>query len=173
MSKIAVIYKSKNGTTKRYAEWIAEALDASIFEASDVKPTQLADYDVIVYGGWVFASKISGVKLVTEHACKALVVFSVGLADPKISDYTELLAENFKPEFPERIKVFHLRGGIDYKKMGFVQRGMMSLVKKSAEKKEPDKRTGEEQAVLETFDGTFDFTERAAIEPLVAYVRLL
>lgn len=49
--QIAVIYKSKYGSTKQYAEWIAKELDASLFEATNIKPSQLLDYDVVVYGG--------------------------------------------------------------------------------------------------------------------------
>ena len=49
--KIAVIYKSKYGTTKRYAEWIAHELDAHLFEASAIKPEVLSSYD-IVYRMW-------------------------------------------------------------------------------------------------------------------------
>ena len=173
MNKIAVIYKSKHGTTKQYAEWIAKALDASLFETSSIKPAQLADYDVIVYGGWLFGGGISGVKLVTENPCKSLVVFSVGLGDPAVTDYSEILAKNFTPELLSRIKVFHLRGGIDYKKLGFVQKNMLTMVKKHVEKKAPDQRTSEEQAVLETYGGKFDFTDQAAIMPIVEYVRAL
>jgi len=46
MKKISVIYKSKHGTTKRYAQWIAEELEAQFFEASNIKPSQLMSYDV-------------------------------------------------------------------------------------------------------------------------------
>ena len=34
--KVAVIYKSKYGATKRYAGWIALKLDADLYELSDI-----------------------------------------------------------------------------------------------------------------------------------------
>lgn len=37
MSKIAVIYNSQTGFTKRYAEWIADATGAECLELSDAK----------------------------------------------------------------------------------------------------------------------------------------
>ena len=87
MKNIAVIYKSKYGTTKQYAKWIAEELGASLFEASSINPSQLMTYDVVVYGGGLYAGGIIGVKLVTGNPCKSLVVFTVGAADPGTTDY--------------------------------------------------------------------------------------
>ena len=67
MKNIAVIYKSYYGTTKRYAEWIADELNVSLFEASDIKPAQLLDYDVVIYGGGLYAGGIIGSKLVEKN----------------------------------------------------------------------------------------------------------
>ncbi|MCL2373259.1 MAG: flavodoxin domain-containing protein [Defluviitaleaceae bacterium] len=173
MSKIAVVYTSKYGATKRYAQWIAEALDAPIFESAGFKPSQLDDYDVIVYGGGLYAGGIDGVNLVTKTPCKALVVFTVGLADPQITDYAAILARAFKPEQLAETKVFHLRGGIDYSKLNIIHKGMMAIVKREAAKKAPDKRTSEDAGIVETYGKTVDFSDRATIEPLVEFVRAL
>jgi len=173
MKSIAVIYKSKYGATKRYAEWIAEALEASLFEASSVNPSQLTEYDIVIYGGSLYASGINGVKLVTKNPCKSLVVFTVGLADPKITDYSEILSRTFTTEQLSEIKVFHWRGGMDYSKLGLVDKGLMSMVKKQAEKKPPAERTSDDQGVIETYGKKVDFTDRSVITPLIEYVQAL
>lgn len=49
--KIVVIYQSKTGFTKKYAEWIAKTLSADIFEAEKVNIHILETYDTIIYGG--------------------------------------------------------------------------------------------------------------------------
>jgi len=171
MRKIAVIYKSKYGTTKRYAQWIAEALNAPLFESASIKQSQLNDYDVVIYGGGLYASGIDGVKLVKDGFSKSLVIFTVGLADPQTTDYTPILQENFSPEQLSKIKVFHFRGGVDYNKLSIVHKGMMALVKKAADKVPPDKRTSEDIGIIETYGKKVDFTDKTAIEPLVEYVR--
>ena len=173
MSKIAVIYKSKYGATKQYARWIAEELSAPLFEASDIKPSQLADYDVVVYGGGLYAGGISGVKLVTENPVKALVVFTVGLKDPETADFSDVLTKNFKQEYLPKIKVFHLRGGADFKSLSLFHKGIIATLKKVAEKKSPDERTSEEQTAFAIADKEVDFTDKEAISPLVEYVRSL
>jgi hypothetical protein len=173
LNKVAVIYKSKYGSTKQYAEWIAEELGAPLFDASGIKPKQLMDYDVIVYGGGLYASGIAGVKLVTENPCKSLVVFTVGLADPAITDYSPILSEIFTPELLKKTKLFHLRGGIDYKKLGFVHKGLMAMMKKHIEKKPESERTSDDHGVLDTYGSNVDFTDKSAISPLVNYVQAL
>ena len=173
MNKIAVIYKSKYGTTKQYAEWIAEELNAPLFEVSSIKPLQLMDYDVVVYGGGLYASGIDGIKFVTKNPCKSLVVFTVGLADPNITDYSAVLAKNIPSEKLSKVKVFHLRGGIDYGKLNFVHKVMMAIVKKQAEKKSPAERTSDDKGILETYGGKIDFTDKSTISPLIDYVQAL
>ena len=42
--KTIVIYNSKTGFTKRYAQWIAEAAGADCFELSEAKKKSMATY---------------------------------------------------------------------------------------------------------------------------------
>ena len=171
MNKIAVVYKSKYGKTKRYAEWIAGALNASFFESKNVKPHQLNDYEVVVYGGGLYAGKIDGVGLVTKNSCKSLVLFTVGVADPNDTDYTQVLEKNLTPEQLSKTRVFHLRGGIDYSKLSLVHKAMMAVMKKMIEKTPPDERNSDDIGILETYGKNVDFSDKETIEPLVAYVR--
>jgi len=173
MKKIAVIYKSKYGATRRYAEWVAEALEAPLFEASAVNPSQLQEYDIVIYGGGLYAGGVSGVKLVTKNACKSLIVFTVGLADPEITDYTVVVSKSFTAEQLADVKVFHWRGGMDYAELGFIDRRLMAMVKKLAEKKTPEERTSEDLGIIESYGKKVDFTDKSVIAPLIEYVRSL
>lgn len=171
--KAIVIYASKYGTTEKYARWIGEALDAPVCEASGVKPGSLLDYDLVIYGGGLYAGGIIGAKLVTNNPCKALVVFTVGLATPETTDYSDILARNFTREQLSVIKLFHFQGGIDYGRLGVVHKAMMAFMKNKIMKIPPAERSSDDHQLLETYGGKVDFTDKAAIEPLVAYVRTL
>ena len=174
MKSIAVVYKSRYGSTKQYAEWIAAELNAPIFEASSVKSAHLTSFDVVVFGGGLYASGISGLNIVTRTPCKTLVVFTVGAADPNKTDYSDILAKNFSQEMLSKIKVFHLHGGIDYQRLGFIHRMMMAMMKKIRIDSKPlNERTEEDRAFLETYGKRFDFVDKATIRPLVDYVRAL
>jgi len=174
MNKIAVIYKSEYGASKQYAEWISEELDAEIFKASSVAPNMLMDYDVVVYGAGLYAGQINGAKLIAKNPCKKwLIVFTTGIADPAITDYSGIMAKNFTPEWISKINAFHLRGAIKYEKLGFAHKTMMGIFKKMLVKKVPSQMSSEEKAVVETNGEDVNFIDRSSIEPLVEYVRSL
>jgi menaquinone-dependent protoporphyrinogen IX oxidase len=168
--KTAVIYASKYGTTRQYATWIAEELRAELLEAGLISPSKLREFDCVVYGGGLYAGGILGVNRVAKNPRKNLVVFTVGLADPQNTDYNHILKKSFPQNVVQPLKVFHLRGGIDYKKLGIIHRGMMAMMKKTVSKKSDTDRTSEDEIFLETYGGKVDFTDRSTITPLVEYV---
>lgn len=171
MSNIAVVYKSKHGTTKQYAEWIAEELDATLLESQAIKSAQLATFDIVIFGGGLYAGGISGIELVAKNPCKSLVVFTVGLANPNTTDYSAILNKNFSEKLLSKIKVFHLRGGIDYSKLGIVHKCIMAMLKNVLGKKDKSELSDEDMAILDTYGGTVDFTDKNSIKPIVAFVK--
>jgi len=181
MNKIAVVFQSKYGSTRKYAQWIAEALSCDLLERKSVKVDDLKVYDTIVYGGGLYAGGVSGFELITKNdeklADKNLILFTCGLADVSQACNTDSIKESLKKAMSvllqERVKVFHLRGGMDYSKLSIPHKAMMGMVRKATLKKDPDKRTQEDQELLETYGQTVDFTDQATIEPLVVYVRSL
>ena len=170
---IAVIYRSKYGTTKQYAQWIAEALGAELFERYTIKAARLNDYDMVIYGGGLYAGGISGINLVTKNPCKKLVLFTVGLATPENTDYSEILKKNLSPEMRQSTKVFHLQGGIDYAKLGIVHKGMMAMMmaitKNTAAKKKEISNDDEE--FMATYGKKVCLTNQQSIVPLVEYCK--
>jgi flavodoxin len=167
--KIAVIYKSAYGATKRYAEWIADELGAELLERKAVSKPHLAGYDIIVYGGGLYAGGIAGVDLLVKNPVKNLVVFTVGLANPVNTDYSAIMKRS---GLPAQTAVFHFRGGIDYSRLNLVHKAMMSMLKKTAFDKKPyDELSDEEKLFVDTYGGKIDFSDRASIKPLVEYVR--
>ena len=83
MDKTVVIYKSKHGSTKKYAEWIGEELECPVLSADDFSKKELEDYENIIFGGCVQAGGIMGFDLIKKNmrrlAGKKLVIFAVGL----------------------------------------------------------------------------------------------
>lgn len=171
MKNIAVIYKSKYGATKQYAMWIAKELDAPLLEASTIDPSQLDMFDVIIYGGGLYAGRINGIELVMKSHCELLVIFSVGLANPKNEDYSAMVDSYFTQDLLSKTKVFHLLGSINYKKLSIVHRGMMVMVKSRLRKKEESEWSGEDRLFLETYGTKVSFINKNTIGPLVAFIK--
>lgn len=168
-----VIYKSKSGFVKRYAEWIAAELSSDIFEASRVTVNQLDAYDIVIYGGGLYIGGINGIKLITQNldklAGKKVIIFASGATPPREEALVEVGNKNFTIGQLKRIKFFYLRGGFDYNKLTPVDKVLMTLMKlKLKGKKEP---TADERGMLAAYDHPADFTRRKNIEELIAYAR--
>lgn len=171
--KILVAYKSKYGSTRKYAEWIASELNADLFEAQTVNTKILSQYDVVIYGGGLYAGGIADVKLVVNNPCKNLIVFTVGLADPNSTDYSAIINKNFTPELLAKTKFFHLRGGIDYKKLSPVHKVMMAMMKGMIQRKPESEREADDIEFLNTYNTKVNFEDKQTINSVVDYVKCL
>lgn len=174
-NKIAVIYKSKYGSTKKYAQWIAEEAKGDLFNDSQINGEKLKEYHTIVYGGGLYASGIEGISIITKNfniiKDKKIIVFTVGLASTdKKEVFTPIIEKNFTKEMADSIKFFHFRGGIDYKRLSLVHKAMMAMLKKIIAKKSEDKLTEDDKQLLDTYGDKIDFTDKSTITPLVNYV---
>ena len=57
-----VIYNTQTGFTKKYAEWLSEALECECVECSGAEKMDLDRYETIIFGGWACAGSISKLK---------------------------------------------------------------------------------------------------------------
>ena len=158
--KRIVVYKSNTGFTAKYANWIAEELGCEAVELKKVKKSTLAEYDEVIYGGWIMANMVNGYNKIKDLNLKKVVVFGVGMSVPS-DTVAQMIAE--KNSIP-RESFFYFEGGYDPKKVGFIKKMMMNMIKKSVEKKED--KTPEDIHLLETFKG-MDNTNKEAIKPLI------
>lgn len=175
MKNTAVIYKSRYGSTRKYAGWIAESLGADLFEESEISGSALQGYKTIIYGGGLYASGINGISFLTKnfHSVKDknLIVFTVGLASPEdTSIYKPIIEKNIPAEMRGSIKFFHFRGAIDYDELNVMHKGMMAMLKRMVAKKAEGEKTEEDRQMLETYGQKVDFADRNSIAPLVECV---
>ncbi len=170
--KTVVIYKSKTGFTKKYAEWIAEGLSADIFDVSNVDANIVTAYDTVIYGGSLYAVGIIGVKYITQNMDKLkdkkIVVFATGASPSSKEVISEVRNKNFTPEEQKHIQFFYLRGGFDYSKLNPFDKVLMTLLKwKIKMKKE---LTTDGKGMLAMYDKPIDFTIKKNIDKIITYV---
>jgi menaquinone-dependent protoporphyrinogen IX oxidase len=172
--KILVIYSSIHGTTKQYAKWISEELKSPIIKKQDIKPMDLMDWDIIVYGGALYAGGINGVSAITKNwkqlREKYIIIFTVGLANPENTDFENIIKRAFTQEQIEKVKIFHLRGGINYNKLGLNHKIMIKMLVENVKNKPQSEMNEETKLFLETYGEEIDFTNKEAIEPIIKYI---
>ena len=171
-SKIAVIYKSQYGSTKKYAGWIAIKLDADLYELSDITSGDLPDYENIIYGSSLHIQKIKGLNFITKNyekiKNKNIIIFAVGLAEDNENTIKKIKEVNFSEEFSKGVNLFYLRGQLDYKNMSLVDKLLMRGLKKSLEKKKT--LDNDEKLLLESFYDKIDYTDKNSVYPIIEYV---
>ena len=179
--RILVTYASKYGTTKRYAQWIAEDLACDLRDSREVNAELLKSYDILIHGGGLYAGGLSGIQTIVKNydaiSNKRIILFSCGLADPEdpenVAHIEAGLEKVLTPEMREKIRQFHLRGGVDYSRLGLTHKAMMAMLRTVMLKKGYDNLRSEDQMMLDTYGGTVDFTNRESLAPLLSYVRSL
>lgn len=170
-----VIYKTKYGATKKYAEWISEELGCEIVDAKNVKIDDILKYNTIIYGGGLYAEIINGVHMLTKNMDKLqgkkIAVFTTGLTPPDCRDYYDkmVIEKNFKDGLPENVKVFNYLGKMVVSELSLVHRTALKTLKKIMQGKENP--SDMERLLVELCDADGDFCDKEAIGELIEYVR--
>ena len=170
-----VIYRSKYGSTKAYAEWIAEELECSAVESKTADVSDLEKYDTIIYGGGLYAEVINGVHLITKNLAKfegkKIIVYSTGITPLDCREYYDKLVieKNFKPGMLDKIKVYNFLGKMVNSELSLVHRAALKTLKKIMSGKENPSPM--EKLLVDLCDADGDFSDRSAIKDLVEYAK--
>lgn len=173
--KTVVVYKSISGFTKKYAEWIAEELEADLLGVEKIDIDILLKYDIIIYGGSLHAVGISGINIIKNNLNKLkdknIIIFTTGASPSKESTVSEVKDSNFSVEEQKQIRFYYFRGGFDFNKLNFTNKILMTLMKWKIKLKRH--KTPDEKGMLAAFSKPMDFTKKKNIKELLEYVRSL
>ena len=169
-----VIYKSKYGATKKYAEWISEATGFPCVSTKEADMTEVTKNDVIIVGGGIYASGIACTSFLKKNIGrlkgKKIIVFMCGASPYDEKSVNAIIKMNMKDEL-EGIPVFYCRGTFDMKTMSFKDRTLCNMLRKSLAKKDPKDMEVWESALIEATDNeAHDWADKSYIEPVLAAV---
>lgn len=106
-----------------------------------------------------------------ECSGRRIIIVTVGLADPDGKENTETIRRGMKNQLSEEVfshaVIFHLRGGIDYSKLGMKHRIMMGMLYKKAAALPDEKKTAEVRAMIETYNKQVDFVDLQSLDPII------
>ena len=172
--KTIVVYRSKTGFTERYAKWIASELGCMAIDFKDFNLDKIGSYDLIVYGGRLYAGKIDGFHKLQQSMKKydktKLVVFAVGVTSLKNdAGIAKIWKDNFIGMDSDEVPHFYMPGGLDYDRMGRMDRLIMRAVAKSTAKKLSE--SGSDGSNELDLQHSVDATSREYMEPLLRWIR--
>ena len=98
-----ILYKSRYGATKQYADWIAEKTGFSCIKTDDADMKRVSGCDVIILGGGIYASGIAGLSFLKKNIGKLkekkIIVFCCGASPYEESAFAAIVQHNFKGDF--------------------------------------------------------------------------
>lgn len=175
MSSTVVLYKSKYGASKQYAEWIAEDLGCKSLNIDDINFEDIWAYKTIILGGGLYANNIAGAKWLLKHIDelegKNIVFYSVGITPLDCRDYYDRLVieQTFPESLRNKYKVFNFLGKMLTDELTFTHKMALKTLKKIMTNKENP--TEMEKMLIELCDYNKNEISRAQINELVEYVK--
>ena len=132
-------------------------------------------YDQIIYIGGLYAGGVYGMsktlKKLNDISSKKIIIATVGLADPKNEKNIKNIQNHMKKQLDEDVfknaKIFHLRGAIDYSKLGFIHKTMMKALIIKIKRTSNDKKTSEDKMILETYNKKVDFVDLSSLNEIL------
>lgn len=173
-NRIAVIYKSSTGFTKRYAELIAQELNCTIADFKTVTPEFLSAYDCIIFGSRAHAGKIDGFpkmkKIFQKCTAKNMLLFVTGAtANTSESVIQEFFKQNLTADELQEIPHFYMQSGLCYEKMSSFDKCMMKGLAAMLKKKKD--KTAYEIEMEHAIQKSYDISSKKYIEPLIQYLQ--
>ena len=159
---MTIIYNSKTGHTRQYAEMLAKAAKLKVYPLQEAVST-LPAQEPVLFLGWLMAGHISGIDQAVRLWDVRCAV-GVGMSPNGKENLATMAKANFVPNAP----LFYLPGGWAPKKVGWFRRRAVNAVTRGTRKALMAKtnRTEQEQAYLNMLLRGGSFVEYQNLKPI-------
>jgi menaquinone-dependent protoporphyrinogen oxidase len=114
MAKRIVVFSSKYGSTKQYADWIGRMLGAKVIAASDASGEMLKAYDLVIFGTHLHVGKIMNSEFITRNwgllDGKKVILFTASGSPSKDPSLKAAFNDAFPEEIRKKMKYFAFPG---------------------------------------------------------------
>ena len=171
--KILIIYDSKYGTTKTYAEMISKHIDAKIESITNITEADLQDADIVIIGTYVRVGAFHAKWRIKQHwkilKDKKIYLFSTS-AEATKSELQAILYKTFAPEDIQHIQYFSFPGVSDYTKLTRRDKVLLRFPIHALQTKahKGDEKAGQ---VAQQLKGICWHIDEESILPLIEHIR--
>ena len=138
----AIVYESKTGHTKKYAEMLGEKINLPVYSLKESMQS-LSSGDEIIFMGWIMAGNVNGYDKAVKQF-KICALCPVGMAGKESSKkVTNDISAKYSYAL---VNIFYLEGGFDINKLSGIYKFMMNAMIKMLDKKSD--KTDEETEML-------------------------
>lgn len=161
-NKSLILYRSKSGHAKEYAELFHKHVESDIEEFKGIKESH-SKYKEIYYFGGLYIGGINGFKKFKKNIKddQIIHVFPVGACPGNKSDLEEINRVNFEKDELKRFHIKYLRGGFDFSKCNLKDKFLMTLLKwKLKSVKNP---TSDQKGLLNSYEKPLNFVSEQKV----------
>ena len=173
MENILIIYKSKYGAAREYAQLLGKALDTAPVSVDQAKSQMVTSADTIILCGGIYASSIAGLSFLKKNTAllsgKKTAVFAVG-ASPYDQKTLEELKKRHLSGALEGIPLFYGRGAWNEEIMTVKDKFLCSMLMKVVSKKPAEQCEPWELALKEAMGKKCSWVDEKFLEPLYKYI---
>lgn len=166
--KRIVTYSSAYGSAAKYAELLSGKLSLPV---SEISQCSISDYDQAIHFGSIYAGAILGLEQALRSS-PSLILVTVGIADPSIKENAEHIDQRVLKDAGDQkgkiVRIFHLRGNLDYSRLSFRHRAMMWMLCRMLRRKK--NKTLEDQYVIDTYGKRIDFFSEDSLNKIAEYI---
>lgn len=174
MGKGIILFQSKYGSTKKYAQWLGEQMGYECIETKKADIKTLEQYDTIILGGGVYASGILGLSFLKkniESLCnKKIAVFCVGASPYDENAINQIRKLHFKDKL-SNIPLFYCRGAWNEEIMSFKDRTLCKILQKVVAKQDVDTYEPWQKALMCAVGQKCDWTNQEYLKPIIQFIK--
>ena len=180
--KTLIIYNSQTGFTEKYANWIAEKLEAKCVSVKEAKNEKIMDFDRVIFGGWCCAGSISKlnwflpkISEIVKDENKKIAIFGCGaspIENPEVKDALEKISNLIETKLSKKfdnLGIFYCPGGFNYEKMNMGSKIAMKMFIKMLESNK--NKTEKDEVMIKMISSSYDISDKRHIEAILEFVK--
>jgi menaquinone-dependent protoporphyrinogen IX oxidase len=129
-----VLYQSKHGSTRQYAEWISEETGYPEYDIKKDKLPVLDDVDLVIIGSWILNGRMVAHSWIKKNwkklEKKDLMIFSVSADLPTEELKTKYIDSSLPDEAKGKVDFYSLHGRFRREDQNFLLKCMLNFAAK-------------------------------------------
>ncbi len=131
--KTLILYKSKYGDIKRYAEWLGEAATADVKMFEQVDPDDLKMYDTVIFGTYCTGSRFPVSNFLMRNwsrlRLKNVIVFAASNLPLPPEKIDHIYRETFPERITEKVRFYSFPGEKCYEALDWKDKARYRFIK--------------------------------------------